>query len=347
MITIKNRRKNGCYNAGYRAGRASGPLGHISCPERQQINPGFSGEAQTGIESGQKMNYRPNLTARSLITRKSFAIGVLAYSTRDRFYAAMMAELQQQLLSRGYAGIYAFWNDDSEVEKAYDTILTRGVDGIITTHDNPALFPREIPTVIYGMQQEDYDCVLLDYETAIRNSLGYLLRLGHRKIGCLGIQPHDPRYPVFIRAMAEAGLEVRPEWMAECSGFLADAYQAAMNLLSRPDKPTALIAKNDMAALAVLNAAARTGISVPAELSVIGFDNIEEGRYSFPAVTTNGGDIRQLVEKLLETLFHRMAHPDAPTQVSLMKVELSVRESCAPAGNRHNIKTVTESICKQ
>lgn len=294
-----------------------------------------------------KMNYRPNLTARSLITRKSFAIGVLAYSTRDRFYAAMMAELQQQLLSRGYAGIYAFWNDDSEVEKAYDTILTRGVDGIITTHDNPALFPRKIPTVIYGMQQEDYDCVLLDYETAIRNSLGYLLRLGHRKIGCLGIQPHDPRYPVFIRAMAEAGLEVRPEWMAECSGFLADAYQAAMNLLSRPDKPTALIAKNDMAALAVLNAAARTGISVPAELSVIGFDNIEEGRYSFPAVTTNGGDIRQLVEKLLETLFHRMAHPDAPTQVSLMKVELSVRESCAPAGNRHNIKTVTESICKQ
>lgn len=190
-----------------------------------------------------KMNYRPNLTARSLITRKSFAIGVLAYSTRDRFYAAMMAELQQQLLSRGYAGIYAFWNDDSEVEKAYDTILTRGVDGIITTHDNPALFPREIPTVIYGMQQEGYDCVLLDYETAIRNSLGYLLRLGHRKIGCLGIQPHDPRYPVFIRAMAEAGLEVRPEWMAECSGFLADAYQAAMNLLSRPDKPTALIAK--------------------------------------------------------------------------------------------------------
>ena len=294
-----------------------------------------------------KMNYRPNLTARSLITRKSFAIGVLAYSTRDRFYAAMMAELQQQLLSRGYAGIYAFWNDDSEVEKAYDTILTRGVDGIITTHDNPALFPRKIPTVIYGMQQEDYDCVLLDYETAIRNSLGYLLRLGHRKIGCLVIQPHDPRYPVFIRAMAEAGLEVRPEWMAECSGFLADAYQAAMNLLSRPDKPTALIAKNDMAALAVLNAAARTGISVPAELSVIGFDNIEEGRYSFPAVTTNGGDIRQLVEKLLETLFHRMAHPDAPTQVSLMKVELSVRESCAPAGNRHNIKTVTESICKQ
>ena len=100
-----------------------------------------------------KMNYRPNLTARSLITRKSFAIGVLAYSTRGRFYAAMMAELQQQLLTRGYAGIYAFWNDDSEVEKAYDTILTRGVDGIITTHDNPALFPRDIPTVIYGMQQ--------------------------------------------------------------------------------------------------------------------------------------------------------------------------------------------------
>lgn len=210
-----------------------------------------------------------------------------------------------------------------------------------------ALFPREIPTVIYGMQQEDYDCVLLDYETAIRNSLGYLLRLGHRKIGCLGIQPHDPRYPVFIRAMAEAGLEVRPEWMAECSGFLADAYQAAMNLLSRPDKPTALIAKNDMAALAVLNAAARTGISVPAELSVIGFDNIEEGRYSFPAVTTMAATYGNWWKNCWRPCSTGWCIRTQPTQVSLMKVELSVRESCAPAGNRHNIKTVTESICKQ
>lgn len=148
--------------------------------------------------------------------------------------------------------------------------------------------------------------------------------------------------------MAEAGLEVRPEWMAECSGFLADAYQAAMNLLSRPDKPTALIAKNDMAALAVLNAAARTGISVPAELSVIGFDNIRRRTLQFSGGydqwrrhTATGGKTAG------DPVPPDGRHPDAPTQVSLMKVELSVRESCAPAGNRHNIKTVTESICKQ
>ena len=281
-----------------------------------------------------EMKYRPNLTARGLITRKTFAIGVLAYSTRDRFYAAMMSELQQRLLARGYAGIYGFWNQASEVEKAYDTVLTRGVDGIITTHDDPPLHSGEIPTVIFGGVRDGYDSVLYDYEDAMCRTLRYLRDLGHRKIGLLGMSPQDPRCPVFRRILAEAGLEVRPEWLVPCPGFLADAFPAAVKLLDQPDCPTAIIAKNDMAALAVVNAAARAGLSVPRDLSVVGFDNIEEGQYCFPAITTNGDNLAQLVEELIETLFHRMAHPDSPPTVRFRKLNLLIRESCAPPRKR-------------
>ena len=281
-----------------------------------------------------EMKYRPNLTARGLITRKTFAIGVLAYSTRDRFYAAMMSELQQRLLVRGYAGIYGFWNQESEVEKAYDTVLSRGVDGIITTHDDPPLRPGEIPTVIYGGVREGYDCILYDFEDATCRTLRYLLDLGHRRIGLLGITPQDPRYPGFHKFLEEAGMELRPEWQIPCPGFLADAFPAAMELLKLPDRPSAVIARNDMAALAVLNAASRLGLSVPRDLSIVGFNNIEEVQYCFPAITTNGDDLTQLVEELIETLFHRMAHPDSPPTVRFRKLNLLIRESCAPPRKR-------------
>ena len=276
------------------------------------------------------MKYRPNLTARSLITRKTFAVGVLAYSTRDRFYAAMMSELQQQLLARGYAGIYGFWNQESEVEQAYDTVLSRGVDGIITAHDNPPPHSDELPTVIYGGIREGYDCILYDYEDAMYRTLRYLLDLGHRKIGLLGMAPQDPRCLLSRRILAEAGVGISPEWLVPCPGFPADAFPAAKQLLQQSDRPTAVIAQNDMTALAVLNVSARLGLSVPRDLSVIGFDNIEEGQYSFPAITTNGDDLAKLVEELIETLFHRMCHPGSSPTVKLRKLNLFVRESCAP-----------------
>ncbi len=277
-----------------------------------------------------KMNYRPNITARSLITRKSFSVGLLFFSTRDRFYAEMMGELQTQLMHRGYVGIYAFWNDDSEIDKAYSTVLSRGVDGIITCHNDPTLIPKDTPTVIFGGYQPDFDCVQVDYQAAIRQSLAYLTGLGHRKIGFLSASAGSQRYEFYRLLLGEFGLAFNPDWVGEGSGFFSDAYEAAIRLLKREDRPTALIVKNDTAAIAAINAAGALGISVPDDLSILGFDNIEEAEYSRPPLTTNGNSIKSVVTLLINTLFERMEEPEAPPRARMMEAELIIRQSCAP-----------------
>lgn len=276
-----------------------------------------------------KMNYRPNIMARSLITRKSFSIGLLFYSTRDRFYAEMMSELQTQLMHRGYVGLYAFWNNITEISKAYDMILSRGVDGIITCHSDTALIPKDTPTVIFGGYQPGFDSVQVNYQAAIHQSLVYLTGLGHRKIGFLSATNDNPRYQSYCSLLSEFGLVFNSAWVGEGDGFFSDAYEAALRLLKRKDRPTALIAKNDTAAIAALNAASVLGISVPNDLSILGFDNIEETEYARPPLTTNGNAIKSVITLLVDTLFERMKYPKAPPRTRMIETKLIIRQSCS------------------
>ncbi len=276
----------------------------------------------------ESMGYRPNLIARGLITKKSYTVGLLFFSIKDRFYASLMAELQVQLQKLGYAGIYASWDSGESVKNAYDVVLSHKVDGIITCHNDPALLPSQTPTVIFEMLHEQYDSVSLNHEKAAMDSMNYLRSLGHKKIGYVG-RFSDPVYSTYLRLMQEWGLEIKAQWSTESTGFMGDALNAAENLLKSNDRPTALLARNDVVAMAILNAARKQGLSVPEELSVIGIDNIEDSAYCYPALTTNGVDMKFLAEKLLTALFNRINNPDIPQQTLRLDTELVVRESCA------------------
>lgn len=280
-----------------------------------------------------KMNYRPNITARSLSIRKSFSIGVLFNNTRDRFYAEMMAELQRDLTRRGYVGIYAFWNGEAEVTQAYDMVLSRKVDGIITCHNDTSLFPDNVPTVIYGMSDPGYDCILMDYLNSLRESLLYLMELGHRRIGYLGADENEPRYQYYRRLLDELDLEFNPEWIGHGFGFFGDSFDAAMATLKHRERPTAFICKNDMTAIGGLSAAEHLNIGVPSQLSIISFGNIEETRYTSPPLTTNGYGMDMLVRQLTDMLFGRMENPQLPPRKTLLKMKMIIRRSCAAPGS--------------
>lgn len=275
-----------------------------------------------------KMNYRPNITARSLSIKKSFSIGVLFSNTRDRFYAEMMANLQRDLTERGYVGVYAFWNSEAEVAQAYDMVLSRRVDGIITCHNDTSLFPGNVPTVIYGMSDPGYDCILMDYLHSMRESLCYLMELGHRRIGYLGADENELRYQYYRRLLNEFKLEFNPEWIGHGLGFFDDSFDAATAILKRENHPTAFICKNDMTAIGGLSAAEHLGISVPARLSIISFGNIEETRYTSPPLSTNGYEMNMLVRQLTDMLFSRMENPQLPPRKTLLQMKMIIRRSC-------------------
>jgi DNA-binding LacI/PurR family transcriptional regulator len=276
-------------------------------------------------------SYRPNLNARSLITRKSHEIGVLSFNTHDRFYADVLPEIQLQLMQRGYVGINLFWGSCPEAELVFESVLTRGVAGIITFHEDLSLLPPGVPAVLCKIDDPAYDRVIFDMEGSLKESISYLISLGHRKIGYLGKTDTDPRYKAFHEMMSEFGLPVNPKWIGELttgSLLFSSAYECAMEYLQRPDLPTAVIAKSDVGAITAITAAHKLGIRIPEDLSIIGANNIRESKYIVPPLTTHGCNTVLLAEKLAETLLVRLENPECPPIKEVIETRLIIRESC-------------------
>lgn len=276
-------------------------------------------------------NYRPNLNARSLIMRKSHEIGVLSFNTHDRFYADILPEIQLQLMQRGYIGINLFWGSCPEAKMVFESVLARGVAGVITFHEDLSLLPPDVPAILCKIDHPAYDRVIFDMEAALRESISYLIGLGHRKIGYIGKTDTDPRYKVYCKILSEFGLQVKPEWIGSLKTsalFFQSAYDCAMEFLQRPDRPTAVIAKSDTGAIAAISAASKLGIRIPEDISIIGANNIEETMYTVPPLTTHGCDIKLLAKKLTEILFKRLENPQLPPIKEVIETQLIIRNSC-------------------
>jgi LacI family transcriptional regulator len=140
----------------------------------------------------------------------------------------------------------------------------------------------------------------------------------------------------YRRAMQDACVEVLDSWIVESDFTGPSGYQAACKLVEK-DRPTAIFAANDMVGIGVLRAAAERNVRVPAELSVIGFDDIQMSQYVYPALTTVGQSILQLGERAAEVLLRRIsARGIGPVQQLIVAPTIVLRESTAPAPNAFN-----------
>ena len=158
---------------------------------------------------------------------------------------------------------------------------------------DPSRFAKEcrIP-LVFADQDVDAgpDVVTIDNVTGILEAVDHLSSLGHRRIGFIGGSADNPSFRRRRRAwtwrMLEHGLRVRDTWCAECHGELDAAEKAVRAILSRPERPTALVCANDNFALAVYRAAAALGLAIPGDLSVTGFDDIDLAALLSPPLTT-------------------------------------------------------------
>ena len=161
----------------------------------------------------------------------------------------------------------------------------------------------------------------------------YLLGLGHRRIGFLGGRPDLEsarlREAGFRKAMAEAGVSV-DESLVRVGGYRIETAEGpARELLSQPERPTAVFAANDLSAIATMTAARGLGLTVPDDLSVIGFDNVPESALASPPLTTIKQPLQQMGAEALRLLVDLIAGVERDTHVRL-PTELVERASCAP-----------------
>lgn len=172
----------------------------------------------------------------------------------------------------------------------------------------------------------------------------HLLELGHRRIAVVS-GPKDvmcsrARVAGFRVAHDEAGLAVDPD-LVRYGNFYVDAgYEHSMDLLSRPDRPTAIFAGSDLQALGVLRAARRLGLDVPGDLSVVGYDNVPVAGWVEPALTTVGQPLRDMATVATQMLLDLARGVEPATSRIDLANELVVRESTAPPGSRAAVTPV-------
>jgi len=288
------------------------------------------------------LGYRPNAVARSLRTRRSHSVGVLIPDLNNPLFPPMIRGLADRLDNDGYVALIGNTDgDDAREHRVFEQMRARHVDGYVlaTAHlRNPLLddaVRAGVPVVLMNRIAEDYSfpSVTVDNERGVRMAVGHLTSLGHRAIACVA-GPQDvstglSRYRGFLGAMAGARLEVPPGRVAFASAFsIEEGYRCAKEILDAGAGCTAVAAGNDMLAVGVYLALDEAGLSCPADISVVGFNDMPFISMLRPPLTTVSFSHYQVGAEAAELLIDRLNGNDT-VKVLYLAPELIVRGSTA------------------
>lgn len=300
------------------------------------------------LRVAKELNYRPNRIARSLVTRRSNTIGVLPTEAAENlalspyFQQCLNGILNEAERHRHDVLIYGRVN---AAEATYDTVATLSdgrTDGVLVMApvvDAPflsGLVEREVPFCVINARIPDVVCFNVDNASGVRQGVEHLIALGHREIGHLaGRQTlHDgrERKEAFVGVMEEHGLQVRPEWVIETDFTPSSGYDHALALLKSGSLPTAVHCANDEIAQGLYRAAWELGISIPRDLSVVGFDNIPSAGNMLPGLTTVEQPIDRMATAAVLSLMELADGREAKSMV--FETALVVRGSTEPPKHR-------------
>lgn len=293
---------------------------------------------QIARESG----YTASAVARSLVTRKTQAIGVVVTSITDPFNGDLVDGIEEAANQHGYSVILATSQADPEREMTVvRSFGERRVDGILVASSRVGslylsmLEELKIPMVLVNNQhQSDFAySIAVDNVDGAYRAARHLLQLRHRRIAYLGdrlgLHSDEDRFAGFQQALREFGAPLQQELVTYGDGKLDGAAKAARNLLNIRDPPTAVVCYNDMSALGLLRAAEECGIAVPDTLSVTGFDDIFFAALARPALTTVRQPRREMGRKAMEILLAIFNSSPAEKAI-VIRGDLIVRRSSAP-----------------
>lgn len=323
--------------------RAAG-VSHTTVSRALRDSEEISPETRARIRAiAESLGYRPNPVARALQGRRTQTIGVVVTRLSDPFHTEVVQGIERVAQAHGYGLLLSLSHEDPEKERAIvEMLAAKQVDGIIVAASRlgsrylPLLEALRIPIVLINSHQTGPYV----YSVATDNVHGgylatrYLIGLGHRAIAYIGSRrggrSNQDRYRGYRQALREAGLNPRPEWVVKGDGRVEGGEMAMRRLLEVRPRPTAVFCYNDLTAIGALKAALRAGLRVPEELSIIGFDGLEEGTYVIPALTTVAQPRQQLGRLAAEMLLEILDGRPSPKRI-LLQGTLIERESCGPA----------------
>lgn len=249
------------------------------------------------------MGYRPNRLAQSLSSRYTGVLAVMLPALRHGFGDTYFGELISGICDRagklGYKVMLEQAKPDFIKNRDHIAIYERRfVDGILCLGCNDRhhfladFSDRKYPLVVVDnyLQQWNLDYVVCDYKAGTEQVMNYLLQLGHRKIGFINAAPEvrtsRDRQEVYEQRLKNMDVQIRPEWIGDGQFTEQGGALAAQKILEAAPDVTALFAGNDKMALGAMHYCSHRGIRIPQDISIIGFDDMQQAAFVNPSLTS-------------------------------------------------------------
>lgn len=290
------------------------------------------------------LNYEQNIVARSMKTHKSYVIGVVISDNSNPNFSHAVKGIEYIATQRGYNVILCNTNQDVAIETAQMKILSeRQVDGIIISvareniehldkfmkKDRPIVFINRSPDRIYG------DMVLNDNFQGSFDAVEYLISQGHQRIGIVGCSPEyntgRERLEGYLSALKARDIKPDDSLILRSTVRNSDqGYAAALEMLGRPHRPTAIFCASYYSTIGILKAMRYMNLEIPSDISVIGFDDPDWSECFNPPLTTVAQPLWEMGRVAAERLIDRIEKRyDNTYQIIKVNPKLNIRQSCS------------------
>ncbi len=298
----------------------------------------------------EELKFIPNPIATTLKYGRSKTYGVIIPDLTNPFYPEFLLNFEEVLVENDHELLLATTqSSEPKLISSVRRMLMRHVDGVVLmasefdTQSIEPLFDHKIPIVTVDRRraQEGAGDVAIDFEDGYRQAVLHLRELGHRKIGFIGgnegIRTSQIRLEAFQQALQQANLPYSPKFVRYGDYRVGGGDAAMRSLLNGPRRPTAVMTANDLTAFGALRALHATGVSVPSEMSIVGFDGILLSDAMYPPLTTIYISPREMARACIRALNHTKINIAKRGLLLMVSGSLRVRESTAVAPVRSHI----------
>lgn len=295
------------------------------------------------IKISEELGYFPNSVARALKTNKSYNVGVLFHDDTHsglahEYFASILESFKVSVGLKGYDLTFINNNIGDKKVSYIEHCRYRSVDGVFIASldyndiDVIQLANSDIPVVTIDHKFDSKSAVFSDNISGIRELVNYIYSMGHRRIAFIHGQytsVTQNRLISFYRTLEEYGVSIRDEYVSE--GVFHDPRLTAeitRKLLDLPNRPTCILFPDDFSAVGGINVIHERGLSIPRDISVVGYDGILLSRVMSPKLTTYKQDCKMLGQKAAEQLIKHIEKPKTTfPETIVVKGELQIGDS--------------------
>jgi LacI family transcriptional regulator len=291
-------------------------------------------------EAMQALGYQPNVLARSLRQGVTHTIGIILPDSTNPYFSEVVRGIEDTSFDQGYSVILCNSDNDLDKEHHYINVLVeKQVDGIIfvaaglSAENINALQARGIPLVLVDRRVPDVqvDNVLADNQRGGWMATTHLIELNHQVIGCIagpeGVRLSSDRVDGYFQALEAANLHSDSSWIVEGDFQYQSGYEGAKALYNLLPSPTAIFACNDLMAIGAYRFAHENNLTIPEQLSIVGFDDIRLAAYTNPPLTTIHQSKHEMGTKAAELLMERIADQELGPRQEILEINLVIRGS--------------------